>query len=188
MVWNVVGPQGPIGPTGAAGPQGPAGPAGPTGPAGPQGPQGPVGLTGPSGPAGPPGVAAALALGCFNPLSIPANGQLNVQSGLPFGLGFGTAISADAFGTTLVLQPGLYNLHFEAPGVQLNNPPATVSLKLNGQPGSVADWVTLPGNASGIIIGDNFVRISAANTTANFVVSQAMMFTSGCLVSLTKLQ
>jgi len=133
-------------------------------------------------------VAAALALGCFNPLSIPANGQLNVQSGLPFGLGFGTAISADAFGTTLVLQPGLYNLHFEAPGVQLNNPPATVSLKLNGQPGSVADWVTLPGNASGIIIGDNFVRISAANTTANFVVSQAMMFTSGCLVSLTKLQ
>jgi hypothetical protein len=133
-------------------------------------------------------VTAALALGCFNPLSIPANGQVNLQSGLPIGLGFGTAISADAFGTTLVLQPGLYNVHFEAPNVQLNNPPGTVSLKLNGQPASVADWATLPGGASGFIVGDNFVRISTANTTASFVVTQAMTFTSFCLVSFTKLQ
>lgn len=192
-----VGPQGPIGLTGAPGPQGPAGPAGPTGPAGSQGPQGPsgpqgpqglAGLTGPAGPAGPPGVGAAAVLGCFNPLSIPANGNVNLQSGIPFGLGFGTAISADAFGTTLVLQPGLYNVHFEASGVQVNNPPAVIRLVLNGLP-DVARWVSQPGNASGIIIGDNFVRISAPNTTASFVTPQAMAFDpSGCLVSLTKLQ
>src|SRR5215469_6698949 len=145
VAWNVVGPQGLAGPqglTGATGAQGPAGAAGAQGPAGPQGAagatgaQGPAGATGPQGPAG--GVLAASQYTC------PIQTLIHFEDPITFastGINVGSGIStAGQQFNSIVLQPGLYNIYFQAE--RTDGLSAEFQAQLNG--GSLFDIIVLP--------------------------------------------
>jgi hypothetical protein len=196
------GPQGAPGPAGPQGPVGPAGAIGATGPTGPQGVQGPPGLAGgpgPQGPAGPPGPAgAASGIRAAAPLFCPRGSgggadaaQLQLQAD-PFTT-FGTTIGVAPFGTSFVLQPGLYQVHFDASGVDVFDPLRAGSLHLelssaSSQKNIVSQWIAQTGTNSRSIVGDRFVRIVDPNTTASFVADDAMIFTFGCFITVIQLQ
>src|SRR5882672_6455215 len=158
VVWNVVGPQGPIGPAGPAGPAGPVGPVGPQGPQGPAGPTGPQGLTGLTGPQGPTGLTGAPGPAGLQGPQGPAGGLLSaldagcpvnvVGQGAPIpffsGVQFGSGIGFNG-GTSIVLQPGVYNVHLSAEAMNVSTP-GTFGVRISVTGGSASfsnvDWAT----------------------------------------------
>jgi Collagen triple helix repeat (20 copies) len=213
LVWNAVGPQGPPGPAGPAGPPGPAGTPGAPGaqgPAGPQGPPGAPGATGTAGAIGPPGpavgVLAASDFTCGGPISdaIP----LTFQQGDQFtpGVSFGSGIStqgAQQF-NTIVLQPGIYQVHLDVTG--LTSPTNVVTLPpivmmMNGaQVRPIEPWATvqavLPATDY-IVGGDRLLAVSQPNSVFAIILAEHGIFggpgptfqvTGNCNLVITRLQ
>jgi hypothetical protein len=180
------GAQGPVGPQGTAGPQGPQGPiglAGPQGPVGATGPQGPTGLTGPVGPAGPPAASAGAMLVCHPPAAPGGRLSLVVDAS------FGTTISANSVDQSIVLQPGFYMVHLDAPVVQVTGDAPSIELVVvdNGF-GIDRSLFGQPGNGSTSFNADRLVKISASNAIVYFRTAQQMVFTSGCIVTVAQLK
>src|SRR5262249_7023659 len=138
-VPGVPGPAGPAGAVGPAGPQGPAGPAGAVGPAGALGPQGPAGAqgapgpqglpgpagapgpAGPAGPAGAQGPAGPSGLLPFTQWSLTSSQNNPVGTALTFGqgvsVGGGVGVGGGFGVSSFVMQPGIYQMQFNAPNV-----------------------------------------------------------------------
>jgi len=227
LVWNtqglpgVAGPAGPIGPTGATGPQGPAGPAGPQGtagppgapgPIGPAGPQGPAGASGAPGPAGAPGpqgspgpqgpAGGALAVSSFlcpDTQQVPGGGFLNFIPGVS-NFGVGISFSGGQV-TSILLQPGFYNLHLSGFGFGVSNNPFPIILAAMDQPGGSTPgslWFTTASVTPGRVDiegGDRLVSVTAPNTTLEFIVTGTLSGGSlstptfgFCQLIITKLQ
>lgn len=217
VVWNVVGPQGPIGPQGPAGPPGPSGPAGPPGQQGPQGPagvpgpQGPQGLAGPPGPAGPAGppgppgsggsgTLAASAFACPVGPAVAPGGFIPFLRVLSIGSGIDTNGSPI---TSMVLQPGIYQVHLDANTVVLTQaaPPqgqtpaaSVVEFLLNG--GASEVWVgsvpSLVANTVWVdsLVGDRLVQVTTPNTLVQFTNATGLqpLTLNVCTVIITRLQ
>jgi Collagen triple helix repeat (20 copies) len=200
VVWNVAGPQGMIGPQG---PQGPAGPQGPQGPAGATGATGPIGPQGPQGPAGASGVLAMSEYKCGGIVPQTTTLQFSFTDN-KIGAGVGGNFNGPV--GSLILQPGLYQVHFSTFAEYiLNNSAkltgqAEIEMNLDGQ--TQARWflseVTLEGNI-GMGSASKIVKVTKPNQSLSFPVftqngmGQAnpppnSVGFSDCYLSITQLQ
>jgi hypothetical protein len=192
VAWNVVGPQGSAGPAGPAGPAGAAGAPGPAGLQGPAGTQGsagaagapgPAGATGPQGPAG--GVLAASAYIC-------AEQSFQNSKPLTFGptninVGSGIGTTGQQF-SSIVLQPGLYNIYFQMDFVEGND--LKLFAALNGSPlfFIAPSLVNFLGDSNHI--GSGMVQVSQPNSVFQIVnTGGAGSFGfQDCFLTITRLQ
>ena len=185
---GLTGPAGAVGPAGPAGAQGLAGPAGAVGPAGPAGADGAAGQQGPAGPTGAQGLAglqgpagqalAAAAFGCDQFVFTAFTRLITFSGGHNF---FGSSIS----GPPVLLQPGIYQIHFETDIVNGN-------LAVSMSPGGTL-WNPIAGSNSTRLLGDSLVAISGNNTPLQLLGSvsasgQFLVTLRNCILSIIQLQ
>jgi len=157
------------------------------------------------GPAGPAGAGAALALTCanFGPVA-PGSAISLINNTVNDGISFGTTIGANQLGQSIVLQPGVYLVHLDAPYVLWSLPDFLSGLQalpqldihvFNPSGDSAFSYFgqvfqTPPNQGSTIMGGDRLVRVTGPNTTARFIVggSLPLTFDGGCTVVIIQLQ